>query len=94
MRHAWNAVAAVVIVAPMLGAAGCSSSASSEDSSAGSRATLYHSIDELAADSTALVSGVVADQFTEGDTTVSVIPVDNAPFSLDPPMEDELKSAR
>lgn len=81
MRHARNAVAAMVIVALMLGVAGCSSSASSDESSAGSRATLYDSIDELAADSTAIINGIVTDQFTEGDTTVSVIPVDNAPFA-------------
>jgi len=70
----------MVIGALLLGPTGCSSVATDE-SSAGSRATLYDSIDELAADSTAIISGVVTDQFTEGDTTVSVIPVDNAPFS-------------
>jgi hypothetical protein len=81
MRHARNAAAAMVVVALMLGAAGCSSSAPSDESSAGSRATLYDSVDELAADSTAIINGVVTDQFTEGDATVSVIPVDNVPFS-------------
>lgn len=74
MPLARNTATAMVIVALIVGAAGCSNSASPDTSSAGSRATLYNSIDELAADSTAIISGVVTDQFTEGDTTVSVIP--------------------
>lgn len=81
MPLARNTATAMVIVALIVGAAGCSNSASPDTSSAGSRATLYNSIDELAADSTAIISGVVTDQFTEGDTTVSVIAVDSAPSS-------------
>ncbi|WP_274646430.1 hypothetical protein [Microbacterium sp. C7(2022)] len=47
--------------------------------SSGSRATLYESIDALAADSAAIVVGTVSGQTDDGDTTISTIEVINAP---------------
>lgn len=45
----------------------------------GSRATLYDSIDALAADSSAIVVGAVALQRTEGDYTISSFVVESSP---------------
>jgi hypothetical protein len=61
--------------------------------SSGSRATLYNSLDSLAADSSVLVVGNVLTQSVEGDTTVSSVEVVNTPTNPqvgaklgDPPM--------
>ena len=53
--------------------AGCS------QSSSGSRATLYDSVESLAADSSSIVVGTVSAQSTEGDVTISSVEVTNAP---------------
>ncbi|WP_203580996.1 hypothetical protein [Microbacterium hibisci] len=53
--------------------AGCSQSTS------GSRHTLYNSVDALAADSSSIVVGTVAEQSVADDVTVSTITVTNAP---------------
>ena len=63
----------VAVTAAMLMLTGCT------QSSAGSRATLYDNVDELAADSAAIVIGTVSDQHRDGDSTVSSLEVVNAP---------------
>ena len=49
------------------------------NASSGSRAELYETIDELAADSSVIVGGTVTGQFRDGSTTVSTVEVAHAP---------------
>lgn len=81
MRRTRSAAAGIALVAVIVAIAGCSTGGTSDPASAGSRAALYDSIDDLAADSTAIVGGTVTEQSTQGDTTVSVILVGTAPSS-------------
>lgn len=74
VRDRWvSGVAGATIAALVLAA--CASSSS------GSRATLYESIDQLAADSSAIVVGTVHGQRTEGDVTISSVEVTHSSFN-------------
>lgn len=80
MRRApWIVTAALGLIVALTACTGGSS---------GSRHTLYDGIDELAADSSAIVVGSVSAQRTEGDQTVSSIVVEGS--STNPHLAENL----
>ncbi len=72
MRCAGGAVVAMMLATALAACAGFSGSS-------GSRHTLYESIDALAADSSVIVVGTVAEQRGDDTTTISTTEVGNAP---------------
>jgi len=75
LRKMMRSAAALIVLGVMITAA----TACAASSSAGSRSTLYDSLDAISADSSALVIGTVRQQVGEGSTTVSSVEVTNAP---------------